>query len=223
MTSLNETIGCTLLGFYCLPCKTALKKENVRQHLRRYHKLIVDSMPKDHVRRFISSTAQAAATRSIESCLEGPFKKGFECSLCLTFCSRKYVFDRHVKNGICNGAEIVPVSYRDTLCFRQHVLRSLPTPSNTLVDTASSFTLCRKQLQSEDHSVQHTCAIALAITNEDINFKKQEVPDRNTSSRIMKSFVRDDESPEMWAVHFECLMGGGAANFEAKIRQLVSW
>jgi hypothetical protein len=71
MTPLNETIGCTPFGFYCMQSNTALNEESVRKHLFRNHKAIIDSMPKDDIRQFISSTATAAASTPIESSLVG--------------------------------------------------------------------------------------------------------------------------------------------------------
>jgi len=120
--SLENTIQCTILGFYCSQCKTAMNKDSVRKHLQRNHLELIESMSKSDLREFLTTTADAVKSTSIESCLVGPIKRGLACSTCHTICSTKSVFTRHSTAGKCVGGKLIHISFRDTTCFRQHII-----------------------------------------------------------------------------------------------------
>lgn len=223
--SLNDIIGCTALGFYCMPCKTALKKENVRQHLRRAHPTVVDTHSKGEVRNFLSSLAFTSSKVPMVSCLTGNIKRGLQCSKCYEFFvgQQRWIFDRHVQNmkDKCVGARSVSVSYRDTVCFRQFIIQQEAQAQGPAAAADIQEPTISQAAQPQRLSMNETCKVALATGSalDEIHVEQANC----VSSNVISAYVRDDESPNTWAVHFECLMGGGAENFAARMRQLVSW
>ena len=84
----NNIIGCSALGFYCIPCKTALIKRTIRWHLSGHHKdNIINTLSPADLRSIISSLANSTHI-CIEDCLVGEIKTGLECSICRVFFSR---------------------------------------------------------------------------------------------------------------------------------------
>ena len=126
LTTLHHLIGCTALGFYCIACNTALKRENVRRHLQRHHKDAVANFSATDIRSVVLSLINSALP-NIEACLTGPIKQASFCLLCKGFFPRKNNFSRHLQAQGCPGQPAI-VFYRDTICSRHHILQP-PTPS----------------------------------------------------------------------------------------------
>jgi len=225
--SLENTIQCTILGFYCSQCKTAMNKDSVRKHLQRNHLELIESMSKSDLREFLTTTADAVKSTSIESCLVGPIKRGLACSTCHTICSTKSVFTRHSTAGKCVGGKLIHISFRDTTCFRQHIINQpiiqathLISPYNMCSQT--TFLTTNIQQKTGQQRLAETYSLAVGVTDNDIPTLDNAIVSKETAYKIMLRYVKDDERPETWAVHFECLMSDGPEAFDTKIRKLAS-
>ena len=99
-------------------------KGSIRQHLKKYHNHIVESSSNEDIRNYLSLIYEAAAKTSIEDCLLGDIKQGFQCLKCSEIfqSNRGWNFERHLESrkGKCSGAEgasTAPIAYRNTRCF----------------------------------------------------------------------------------------------------------
>ena len=138
---LKDIIARSALGFYCLECSRSLQDDSVRTHLQRQHKHVFDSTPpvayQNHLKELRLSTANA----SVDACLVGPVLKGAECSNCRAFFKGNisWIFSRHQKASIdCADAHSNMVKYRNTYCFRQHIIQQCQemVPETPLADRA---------------------------------------------------------------------------------------
>jgi hypothetical protein len=140
---LKDIIARSALGFYCLECSRSLQDDSVRTHLQRQHKHVFDSTPpvayQNHLKELRLSTANA----SVDACLVGPVLKGAECSTCRAFFKGNisWIFSRHQKASIdCADAHSIMVKYRNTYCFRQHIIQQCQemVPETPLADWAQA-------------------------------------------------------------------------------------
>ena len=138
---LKDIIARSALGFYCLECSRSLQDDSVRTHLQRQPKHVFDSTPpvayQNHLKELRLSTANA----SVDACLVGPVLKGAECSNCRAFFKGNisWIFSRHQKASInCADAHSIMVKYRNTYCFRQHIIQQCQemVPETPLADRA---------------------------------------------------------------------------------------
>ena len=150
-------IGCTALGFFCIPCKKALSKKNIRHHLLSHHKDNFQTMPAANIRSVMAALAKAAPKSVQDSCLVGKVKTSYQCSVCNTFYIRKDNFRPHASTGQCQGSPTV-VSYQDTTCGRHHILK---LPSGFAAPASQPVSFCCPP-QTQLTLVQHTCEWAMA-------------------------------------------------------------
>ena len=215
---LPSGFAATALGFFCIFCKKALSKKNVRRHLLSHHKDNFQTMPAAHIPSVMDALAKAAPKSVEDSCLVGKVKTGYQCSVCNTFYIRKDNFRPHASTGQCQGSPTV-VSYQDTTCGRHHILK---LPSGFAAPASQPVSFCCLP-QTHLTLVQRTCEWAMApgpiTTHTNIQI---EVPNY-VAVNIISIFVHKDESPTIWAHYFENLMAGGATNFATRMQQLVCW
>jgi hypothetical protein len=128
--TIQDIIGCSSLGFYCITCKRSLQMANVKTHLERLHKSFFLTMTRKELKDSIDSMRSLAGNAPIEECLIGSTQKGVVCSICKEFflSTRPAIFTRHISNRQqkCQDAIALNVSYRNTACFRQHITQQSP-------------------------------------------------------------------------------------------------
>jgi hypothetical protein len=216
-------------------------KESIRQHLKKYHNHIVESSSNEEIRTFLSVIYEAAAKTSVDDCLVGDIKHGFQCLKCSEIfqSNRGWNFERHLESrkGKCSGegASTTPITYRNTRCFRRFPVDDAsapPCPPTTSITVDQEATSAASSLQQSDYTMSNSTALALDIlfggstTTGSTAEQEDEVVSSSISREIMRPYVRHDESTDIWAIHFESLMSSGvcaASNFQARIVQLVKW
>ena len=138
---MHDTIGASPFGFYCKHCKKSLQDISaVHDHLRQKHRDLVDATTLPNRKKILVEMKGAADNTNINSWLIGTTKAGLECSVCAQVFVNKFdwIFERHIRNrkGACDGAIPMPITYKDTMCFRQHRVGNLipVQPTNVAIE-----------------------------------------------------------------------------------------